>query len=219
MFWTFCRPNLIFKKAKQKEKKKQFCYFFLLLQFEFQFQLRTYFFSYVITVCIPICEKAKIQTPRFSICSVFSALHDQILTDLSRGRRQAQDICYSVSRRHGRDSDTGCQDNLTRQASCFIGAFKKCATVTLAPTFRTSCCLLLDGWALHIGGIEMESPAKTMMKVGRKGKRGRKRSRTRDLFGCAMCLKLAGDAIESDTPGWSCQTATSCRLYSHIAGV
>lgn len=53
--------------------------------------------------------------------------------------------------------------------------------------------------------------------VGRE--RRRKRSQTRDLFGCATCLELAGDAIESDTPGWSCQTATSCPLYSHIAGV
>lgn len=74
-----------------------------------------------------------------------------------------------------------------------------------------------------VGGIETECPVK-QMKEGRKGKRARekerkRKSQTRDLFGSAMCLELAGDAIESDTPGWSCQTATSCPLYSHIAGV
>lgn len=45
------------------------------------------------------------------------------------------------------------------------------------------------------------------------------RSQHRDLLGHATCLELAGNAIESDTPGWSCQTATSCPLYSHVAGV
>lgn len=72
--------------------------------------------------------------------------------------------------------------------------------------------------AMHcVGGAEMECPVKQTKEKERE--RGRNRSQTHDLFGRAMCLELAGDAIESDTPGWSCQTATSCPLYSHIAGV
>lgn len=72
-----------------------------------------------------------------------------------------------------------------------------------------------------VGGIETECLVK-LTKEGSEGKQGKereKRSQTRDLFGRTTCLELAGDAIESDTPGWSCQTATSCPLYSHIAGV
>lgn len=75
----------------------------------------------------------------------------------------------------------------------------------------------------HGGGRVGENRQKGADKEGGEGwsaaGRQRKRSQTRDLFGCATCLELAGDAIESDTPGWSCQTATSCPLYSHIAGV
>lgn len=83
-----------------------------------------------------------------SFCAVFSALQEQILTVPSRGGKQAQDICYSASWRRGRDFDTGCQDNLTRQASCFIGALRKWAAVALARVFCTSFCLLLDCWVL-----------------------------------------------------------------------
>lgn len=52
-----------------------------------------------------------------------------------------------LSQRRGRDFDRGCQGNLTRQALCFIGVFKKCAAVALARVFRTSFCLLLDCYA------------------------------------------------------------------------
>lgn len=52
-----------------------------------------------------------------------------------------------LSQRRGRDFDRGCQGNLTRQALCFIGVFKKCAAVAPARVFRTSFCLLLDCYA------------------------------------------------------------------------
>lgn len=110
-----------------------------------------------------------------SICTVFSFLHEEILTALSRGGRQTQDICFSASRRHGRDFDTGCQGNLTRQASCFIGAFKKCAAVALARVFRTSFCLLLDCYALrrwHWNGMSC--------KTDERGERGSGREREKE---------------------------------------
>lgn len=66
---------------------------------------------------------------------------------------------------------------------------------------------------------EKEENRQTEEERKRQRETEKKRSQTRDLFGRAMCLELAGDAIESDTPGWSCQTATSCPLYSHITGV
>lgn len=158
----------------------------------------------------------------FSFCAVFSVLHKQILTAQSRGGSQTQDICFSASQRHGRDFDTGCQGNLTRQASCFIGAFKKCAAVALACVFRTSFCLFPDCYALrrwHWNGMSCKTNERGERRKEKERERERNRSQAHDLFGRAMCLELAGDAIESDTPGWSCQTATSCPLYSHIAGV
>lgn len=110
-----------------------------------------------------------------SICAVFSVLHEQILTALSRGGRQTQDICFSASRRHGRDFDTGCQGNLTRQDSCFIRALKKCAAVALARVFRTSFCLLLDCYALrrwHWNGMSC--------KTDERGERRKERDRQRE---------------------------------------
>lgn len=97
---------------------------------------------------------------------------------------------------------------------------KKCAAVALARVFRTSFCLLLNCYAWrrwHWNGMSCKTNERGEIRTERE--REKKRSQTRDLFGRATCLELAGDAIESDTPGWSCQTATSCPLYSHIAGV
>lgn len=106
-----------------------------------------------------------------SICTVFSVLHEKILTALSRGGRQTQDICFSASRRHGRDFDTGCQGNLTRQASCFMGMFKKCAAVALACVFCTSFCLLLDCYALrrwHWNGMSCKTDKRGEREAERK---------------------------------------------------
>lgn len=108
-----------------------------------------------------------------------SVLQEQILTVPSRGGRQTQDICFSASRRHGRDFDTGCQGNLTRQASCFIRAFKKCAAVALARVFRTSFCLLLDCYALRRWRRMSCKPDER----GSEGKRRTKRERERERGG------------------------------------
>lgn len=99
-------------------------------------------------IFIPICKKWNFFLLICYFCAVFCALQEEILTVLFGGRKQAQDICYSASWRRGRDFDTWCQDNLTRQALCFIGAFRKWAAVALVCVFCTSFCLLLDCWAL-----------------------------------------------------------------------
>lgn len=132
----------------------------------------------------PTVKKLNLKQLILSISVVFSVLHKQILTTLSRGGRQTEDMCYSASQRQGRDL-TQCVRIIWQDMPHVLSERSK----NVPPSLRLVFSVHHSAFSLTVerfkGGFEMLRPVKQMKEWEKRKERGteRKRSQTRDLFG------------------------------------